>query len=97
MRPKIADHLYMRTRKSKPKSNGTEMSNAAGRPSTDTLSRVIDLLVDHNIKLDALEHVLMETNPLVHERYLGTVETLRAQKAAELKKSTYSEDQVKAQ
>ena len=62
------------------------MRNAAGQPSTNTLSRVVDLLVDHRIKLDALEHVLNETNPLVHEFYLGTVERLRTQKAAELKK-----------
>jgi len=62
------------------------MSKAAGQPSTDTLSRVVDLLVEHRIKLDALEHVLKETNPLVHDLYLGTIENLQAQKAAELKK-----------
>jgi len=61
------------------------MSKAAGEPSTDTLSRVIDLLVEHKIRLDAWEHVLKETNPLVHEHYLGTIENLRAQKTAELK------------
>ena len=62
------------------------MSKAAGQPSTNAFSRVVDLLVEHRIKLDALEHVLKETNPLAHELYLGTVATLRAQKAAELKK-----------
>jgi len=60
------------------------MSKAGGQPSTNTLSRVVDLLVEHRIKLDALEHVLKETNPLVHELYLGTIENLRAQKAAEV-------------
>jgi len=40
--------------------------------------------VEHRIKLDALEHVLKETNLLVHEFYLGTIENLRAQKAAEV-------------
>ena len=60
------------------------MSKAAGLPPTDTLSRVVDLLVEHRIKLDALEHVLKETNPLVHEFYLGTIANLQAQKAAEL-------------
>jgi hypothetical protein len=60
------------------------MSKAAGQTSTNTLSRVVDLLVEHRIKLDALEHVLKETNPLVHELYLGTIENLRAQKAAEV-------------
>ena len=62
------------------------MSKAAGQRSTNAFSRVVDLLVEHRIKLDALEHVLKETNPLAHELYLGTVATLRAQKAAELKK-----------
>ena len=62
------------------------MSKAAGQPPTDTLSRVVDLLVEHRIKLDALEHVLKETNPLVHEFYLGTIENLQAQKAEEVKR-----------
>ena len=62
------------------------MSKTAGQPSTDTLSRVVDLLVEHRIKLDALEHVLKETNPIVHDLYLGTIENLQAQKTAELKK-----------
>jgi hypothetical protein len=45
---------------------------------------VIDLLVESRIKLDALEHLLKETNPLVHELYLGTIENLRAHKAEEV-------------
>ena len=60
------------------------MSKAAAQPSTNTLSRVVDLLVEQRIKLDALEHVLKETNPLVHELYLGTIENLQAQEAAEV-------------
>jgi hypothetical protein len=63
------------------------MSKAAGQPSTNAFSRVVDLLVEHRIKLDALEHVLKETNPLVHELYLGTIENLQAQEAAELKRA----------
>jgi hypothetical protein len=59
------------------------MSKAAG-PLTDALGRVVDLLVEHKIKLDALEHVLKETNPLVHEFYLGTIENLLTQKTAEV-------------
>jgi hypothetical protein len=65
------------------------MSKAAGQPSKNALSGVVDLvdlLVEHKIKTDALEHVLKETNPLVHELYLGTIERLRAQKTAELRK-----------
>ena len=62
------------------------MSKAAGQPSTNAFSRVVDLLVEHRIKLDALEHVLKETNPIVHELYLGTIENLQAQQAGKLKK-----------
>jgi len=60
------------------------MSKAAGQPSTKAFSRVVDLLVEHRIKLEALEHVLKETNPVAHELYLGEIENLRAQKAAEV-------------
>jgi len=61
------------------------MSKAAGAQSTNSLSRVVDLLAEHRIKLDAWDYVLKETNPLVHERYIGMIENLRSQKAAELK------------
>ena len=55
------------------------MSRSPGQQSTNTLSSVVDLLVEHRVKLDALEHVLKETNPLAHEVYLGTIENLQAQ------------------
>ena len=74
----------MRTRKPRPGAKGTEMSKAASQPLTNALSSLVDLLVEHRIKLDALEHVLKETNPLAHELYLGTIENLRAQKTAEM-------------
>jgi hypothetical protein len=86
----------MRTQKPKPRSKGTEMSKAAGQRSTGTLSRVVDLLVEYRIKLDALEYVLKETNPPVHELYLGTIENLQAQKASEVKSSAYPNAQIKA-
>jgi hypothetical protein len=60
------------------------MSKSASQASVNTLSRVVDLLVEHKIRIDAWEHVLKETNPLVHEHYLGTIENLRPQKAAEV-------------
>ena len=60
------------------------MSRSPGQQSTNTLRSVVDLLVEHRVKLDALEHVLKETNPLVHELYLRTIENLQAQKTAEV-------------
>jgi hypothetical protein len=62
------------------------MSKAADQPLTNTLSSVVDLLVEHKIKLDALEYVLKETNPLAHELYLGMMENLQTQKTVEFKK-----------
>ena len=85
VQPEINDHLCERENQN-PEPRGTEMSKAAGQPSTNNLSSVVDLLVEERIKLDALEHILKETNPLLHEFYLGTVENLRAQEGAELKK-----------
>jgi hypothetical protein len=60
------------------------MSKVAVQPPTNTLGSVVDLLVEHMIKLDALERVLKETNPLAHDLYLGTIKNLRAQRAAEV-------------
>jgi hypothetical protein len=62
------------------------MSKAAGQSSTNTLSRVIDLLVESRIRIDAMEQILVKTNPVAYELYLGTIENLQAQKTAELKK-----------
>jgi hypothetical protein len=56
------------------------MIKAAGQQSANTLKRVVDLLVEQRMKLDASEYVLKETNPLVHEPYLGTIEDPRVQK-----------------
>jgi hypothetical protein len=33
-----------------------------------------------------MEQILVKTNPVAYELYLGAIENLRAQKAAELKK-----------
>ena len=62
------------------------MSKAAGQPPTNTLSRVVDLLVEQRIRIDAIEQILVKTNPVAYELYLGTIENLQAQKAAEVKK-----------
>ena len=62
------------------------MSKAADQPLTNTLSSVVDLFVEHKIKLDALEYVLKETNPLAHELYLGMMENLKTQKTAEFRR-----------
>ena len=71
------------------------MSKAASQPSTNTLSRVVDLLVEQRIRIDAMEQILVKTNPVAYELYLGTIEKLQAQKTAEVKK-VLTRAQVKA-
>jgi hypothetical protein len=62
------------------------MSKAAGQPLPNALRKVVDLLVESQIRIDAMEQILVKSNPVAYELYLGTIENLRAQKAADLKK-----------
>jgi hypothetical protein len=62
------------------------MSKVAGQPLPKALIKVVDLLVENRIRIDAMEQILVKTNPVAYDLYLGTIENLRAQKAAELKK-----------
>jgi hypothetical protein len=62
------------------------MSEAARQPLSNALTRVVDLLVESRIRIDAMERILVKTNPVAFDLYLDTIENLRAQKAAELKK-----------
>ncbi|MGA2883341.1 MAG: hypothetical protein ABSG13_30715 [Bryobacteraceae bacterium] len=63
------------------------MSRVTGQPSMKALGEVVDLLVESQIKLDALDSVLKEINPLLHERYLGEIENVKAREAAELRRA----------
>ena len=62
------------------------MSKVAGQPSTNTLNRVVNLLIESRIRIDAMEQVLVKTNPVAYELYLGMIENLQAQKAEEVKR-----------
>jgi len=62
------------------------MSKVAGQPLPNALIKVVDLLVESRIRIDAMEQILVKTNPVAYELYLGTIENLRAQKEAEVKK-----------
>jgi len=85
VQPEIPDHLCERENQN-PGRRGTEVSKAAGQPLPNALRKVVDLLVESRIRIDAMEQVLVKTNPVAYELYLGTIGNLRAQKAAELKK-----------
>ena len=60
------------------------MSKAAGQPLPNALGKVVDLLVENRIRIDAIEQVLVKTNPVAYELYLGMIENLQAQKSAEV-------------
>jgi len=53
----------------------------------NALREVVDLLVESRIKLDALENVVKEINPLLHQRYLGEIEVVKKRKASKFKQA----------
>ena len=61
------------------------MSKSGGQPLPNVLIKVVDLLIENRIRIDAMEQILVKTNPVAYELYLGTIENLRAQKATEVK------------
>ena len=61
------------------------MSKAAGQPLPNALSKVVDLLIESRIRIDAMEQILVKTNSVAYALYLGMIEDLRTQKAPELK------------
>jgi hypothetical protein len=60
------------------------MSKAASQPFENTLIKVVDLLVESRIRIDAMEQIVVKTNPVAYDLYLGMIENLRAKKAAEV-------------
>jgi hypothetical protein len=62
------------------------MTKIADQPLPNALTKVVDLLVESRIRIDAMEEVLVKTNSVAYELYLSTIENLRAQKTAELRK-----------
>jgi hypothetical protein len=60
------------------------MSKVAGQPLPYALEKVVDLLIESRIRIDAMEEVLVKTNPVAYDLYLGTIGNLRVQKASEV-------------
>jgi hypothetical protein len=84
VQPEVHDQPCERE-KPKPKLEGrTEMSKAAGQPLPNALSKVVDLLVESRIRIDAMEQILVKTNPVAYALYLGTIKNLQRQKEAEV-------------
>jgi hypothetical protein len=83
VQPEIHDHLCERENQSSDR-RGTEMSKAAGQPLPNTLIKVVDLLVESRIRIDAMEQILVKTNSVAYELYLGMIENQQAQKKREV-------------
>ena len=60
------------------------MKSTADNALLNALEEIVALSVENQIKLEALEQVWVKTNPLVHELYLGEIETISKQKGAKL-------------
>ena len=60
------------------------MSKAAGQPLPSALSKIVDLLVESRIRIDAMEQLLVKTNSVAYPLYLGMIENLQRQKTAEV-------------
>jgi hypothetical protein len=59
------------------------MGKATGQLSINTLIKVVNLLVEKRIKIDAMEQILVKTNPVAYDLYLGAIENLQARKTTE--------------
>lgn len=60
------------------------MSKATSQLSTNTLNRIVDLLVESRIRIDAMEQIVVKTNPVAYQLYIGMIENLQAEKTAEV-------------
>jgi hypothetical protein len=63
---------------------GTEMSKIADQPLPNALIKVVDLLVESRIRIDAMEQILVKTNSVAYALYLGEIGNRQAQKEAEV-------------
>ena len=68
------------------------MSKAASQPLPNVLIKVVDLLVESRIRIEAIEQVLVKTNPVAYDLYLGTIENLQSQKTAEANRLLSAEE-----
>jgi carbohydrate-binding DOMON domain-containing protein len=60
------------------------MSKTTGQPLANALRKVVDLLVESRIRIDAMEQILVKTNSVAYPLYLGMIENLQLQKAADV-------------
>ena len=68
------------------------MSKVADHSFPSALIKVVDLLVENRIRIDAMEQILVKTNPVAYDLYLGMIEHLQNQKTAEVNRVLSSFD-----
>jgi len=66
------------------------MKSTVGKTQSNALGEIMELSLENQIKLEALEQILVKTNPMLHELYLGQIDTLRKQKAINLNRALTS-------
>jgi hypothetical protein len=86
VQPEIHDHHYYANAKTKnPERRGNRNEQSRRSAIPNALMKVVDRLGETRIRIDAMEQILVKMNPVAYELYLGTIENLRAEKAAEVK------------
>jgi hypothetical protein len=60
------------------------MSKVAGQPLPNVLMKVVDLLVESRIKIEAMEQLLIKTNAVADALYTEAMKDMQAQKTAEV-------------
>ena len=50
----------------------------------NALDEIVAFAVESRIRLEALENVFDETNPMLHELYIGEIENLRKEKSRQM-------------
>jgi hypothetical protein len=50
----------------------------------NALDEIVTFAVESRIRLEALENVFDETNPMLHELYIGEIENLRKAKSRQM-------------
>jgi hypothetical protein len=74
----------MQTPNPNPSSKETKVSTPDGQPLPNVLARIVDLIIENRIRIDAIEQIVVKTNPVAYELYLGMIENLQAQQMAEV-------------
>ena len=60
------------------------MSKVASQPSPNVLMKVVELLVENRIKIEAMEQILIKTNAVADALYTDAMKDMQRQKKTEV-------------